>query len=154
MEAMRFVFRTIFFISAVFVIGQPLVVSADVLDQRQKFFVDTTYDVSKRSEVTATLRKISPQFYFYIEDDWWNGLNAQDANAVLASLSQLAVTFERDVYPTITGLFGYENTPGIDRDARITALIHPMREDVRGYVNTADGFSRLEAPRSNEREMV
>ena len=154
MKAMKSVFRTIFFISAVFIIGQPFVVSADVLDQRQKFFVDTTYDVSKRSEVTATLRKISPQFYFYIEDDWWNGLNAQDANAVLASLSQLAVTFERDVYPSLTGLFGYENTPGIDRDARITVLIHPMREDVRGYVNTADGFSRLETARSNEREMI
>ena len=132
MKAMKSVFRTIFFISA----------------------VDTTYDVSKRSEVTVTLRKISPQFYFYIEDDWWNGLNAQDANAVLASLSQLAVTFERDVYPSLTGLFGYENTPGIDRDARITVLIHPMREDVRGYVNTADGFSRLETARSNEREMI
>ncbi|MDO8655271.1 MAG: peptidoglycan-binding domain-containing protein [bacterium] len=151
---MRLAFRTIFFISTIFLVGQPLVVSADVADQQRMFFVDTTYDVSKRSEVTATLRKITPQFYFYIENDWWNGLGAQEANAVLASLFQIAVTFERDVYPSLTGLFGYENTPGIDRDTRITVLVHPMREDVRGYINTADGFSRLEAPRSNEREMV
>lgn len=151
---MRLAFRTIFFVSVLFLAGQPLSVLADSADQQRTFSVDTTYDISKRSEVTATLRKITPRLYFYIENDWWNGLGTQEANAVLASLSQIAVVFERDVYPSLTGLFGYENTPGIDRDTHITALIHPMREDVRGYMNTADGFSRLEAPRSNEREMV
>ena len=147
-------FLAIILLVVVVFAGQPLFVEADVIDQQVTFFVDPSYDLPKRNELAATLRKVTPQMYFYVEDSWWNGLNSQQANALLVSLAQLGTTFERDVYPLVTGFFGQENTPGVDRDSHITVLVHEMREDVRGYVRTADAYTRAESQRSNEREMI
>jgi len=132
----------------------PQSVSADSLSQQVVFSVDSDFDLHRRSEVSGSLRKITDQLYFYIEDAWWNSHSVQRQIEMSAAFSQLALHFEEEIYPTLTAIFGKEAKPGIDNDTHITIFIHEMKDRARGYVNTADGYTKFQVPRSNEREMV
>lgn len=70
------------------------------------------------------------------------------------SLDSLILEFEDDIYPILTRTFGLEWTPGIDKDTRITILIHPMKKESGGYINLANEYPKVQAPESNEREMI
>ena len=153
MSCMARKFFTIFLGCSVFLFI-PLFASADTLSQQSSFFIDSDFDESERSEVASTLRKVTNQLYFYVEDAWWNLLSVQRRNDILGSLDTLALNFEGEIYPSLTGLFGTENNPGIDEDSHITVLIHRMKENIRGYFNTADGYTKFETSTTNEREMV
>lgn len=141
-------------LSAGILLGFPFFVFADSIGQQVVFSVDEDFDAQERSELPASLRKISDQLYYYIEDGWWNSSSVQRRNDVLEALDNLTVHFENEIYPALTALFGKERRPGIDQDDHITVLIHAMDENARGYFNTADGRTKFEAPGSNEREMV
>ena len=52
----------------------------------------------------ATLRLVSPHAYWYVED----GVNVSQT-ALVAS----ARTFEEEIYPRVTAVFGTEWTPGV-----------------------------------------
>ncbi|MEK7509942.1 MAG: hypothetical protein AAB567_00060 [Patescibacteria group bacterium] len=132
----------------------PAFVFADVLSQRVVFLVDPEFDFQKRSMVAASLQVITDDLYFYIEDEWWNSLPPEGKQEVGEALGRLGVHFQQEIYPTLTKIFGSENRPGVDKDAHITVLIHRMKQGAKGYFNTADGYPKLQAPRSNEREMV
>ena len=54
----------------------------------------------------------------------------------------------------MTSTFGHEWRPGIDKDSRITILIHPMIKEAGGYFNSGDEYPKLQVTNSNEREMV
>lgn len=143
----------LFSLSFLFLIS-PSFAFADYINQKVVFFVDSTYDASGRSQVSTTLKKITSQLYFYIDDSWWDSLNSDKQNVVDTALSSLANEFNYTIYPLLTSNFGQEPKPGIDKDKRITILIHPMIEEAGGYFNSGDGYSKLQNPRSNEREMV
>jgi len=143
----------LFSLSFLFLIS-PSFAFADYINQKVVFFVDSTYDASGRSQVSTTLKKITSQLYFYIDDSWWDSLNSDKQNVVDTALSSLANEFNYTIYPLLTSNFGQEPKPGIDKDERITILIHPMIEEAGGYFNSGDGYSKLQNPRSNEREMV
>lgn len=144
------------FVCAIAVLGIPQGAAADSLSQSETFFVDTSFDAKERTEVPATLQKLTDKFYFYMEDEWWSALSLQERNVALASLGSIAQRFEEETYPALTRLFGTENIPGVDSNSRITVLVHRMQDEstgIAGYVRTADGYTRLAAPESNEREM-
>ena len=62
--------------------------------------------------------------------------------------------FETDTYPTNREFFGSEWSPGVDNDVRLTILnAEGLGETVAGYYSSADEFSHLINPYSNEREM-
>jgi hypothetical protein len=132
----------------------PLFVSADTLGQKVDFFIDPSYDAFLREKISATLRKISPNLYFYLDDQWWESLSLEKKDQIQDSLKILTTEFENKIYPTLTSTFGSEWKPGIDRDERITILIHPMIEEAGGYFNNGDEYPKLQNPKSNEREMV
>ncbi len=117
------------------------------------FFVDPLYDLYGRDHLKATLQLIGMKTYFYIDDKWWNGLKSAEKEKVRQSLQELDTEFYRRIYPTLTLDFGSEWNPGIDGDARITVLCHPLVENAAGYFNAGDEYSRLQNFRSNEREM-
>lgn len=144
--------RPIFF-AGVF-LSFPLFVFADSVGQQVVFSVDSNFDAQERSQIPATLRKVTNQLYFYIENGQWNSWSTQRRNDILVALEELGSRFESEIYPSLTNTFGTERRPGIDRDERITVLLHNMRENVKGYFSTADGYTKFEAPSSNEREMV
>ena len=53
------------------VVFLPVVAQADFLGQTTTFFVDSSYDATKREELPAVLIKISPRLLFYVENNWW-----------------------------------------------------------------------------------
>lgn len=132
----------------------PLFVSADTLGQSVKFNIDSSYDFKQREEISATLRIISNQLYFYLDDTWWNSLSFSEQQKLNEVLNNLAKEFETKIYPILTFFFGSEWKPGIDKDERITVLIHQMIEEAGGYFNSGDEYPKLQNPKSNEREMV
>ncbi len=125
----------------------PLYIEAqDVLGETRVFNIESSYDLSKRAELTATLIRISPTAYWYLDNNF--------KEEVEQSLSALIEEFEFLIYPKLTGTFGTEWTPGIDKDTRITVLIHLMKKEAGGYFNSADEYPKAHAPTSNQREMV
>jgi len=129
----------------------PVVASADSLGERRNFYIDSSYDLNKRNNINAVLLKITPKAYFYADENWWN-LTPQ--NQIYAALSSLGDEFDNKIYPVLTANFGSEWAPGIDKDDRITVLIHPMIKDAGGYFRSNDEYLKLQVPGSNEREMV
>ncbi|MBZ1345515.1 MAG: hypothetical protein KY055_02730 [Candidatus Nealsonbacteria bacterium] len=132
----------------------PGIVNAVSLGQRINFFIEPSFDLEKREQISAILTRISPKLYFYIEARWWEAQSPERQREIDKALNSLAEEFQNRIYPILTFTFGSEPKPGIDRDERITILIHPMAKGVGGYFNSGDGFPRLQNPKSNEREMV
>ena len=137
----------------IFLLAPPFV-NADTLGQRVYFFIDSDYDLKGREQISATLINISNQIYFYTDDDWWSSLIPTQQESINATFNNLSREFENKIYPTLTNTFGSEWKPGIDKDERITILIHPMIEEAGGYFNTGDEYPKAQNPDSNEREMV
>ena len=133
----------------------PNFVSAqDILGEIRSFSTESSYDLSKRSELPAVLIKISSKLYWYADNAWWGGLASGEQDNIKASLNVLTEEFESKIYPTLTSVFGSEWNPGIDKDSRITILIHPMKRNSGGYTDTSDEYPKIQVPRSNEREMI
>ncbi len=147
--------KEIFPIVILILLFLPLVTLAQgAIGESAVFNVEPSYDFYKRSEISATLVKMSPTLYIYVESAWWNGLDAQAKQTIEESLNSISEEFEDNIYPSLTNLFGQEWKPGIDKDTRITLLIHQMPEQHGGYTNTADEYPRVQVPKSNEREMI
>jgi hypothetical protein len=104
-------------------------------------------DTMEHFSVTAVLRAVTPHLYVWVED----GLR-YDQDALVRS----AENFERNIYPTNRAFFGSEWSPGVDNDPHLH-ILHSSGEhmgaSVAGYYSSADEYSRLANPYSNEREM-
>jgi peptidoglycan hydrolase-like protein with peptidoglycan-binding domain len=141
------------FVGIVFLL-LPTFVLADSPGEKNEFFIDSSYDLNNRSQLTATLQKIGSKTYFYLDDDWWQSLDYSKKEAIEDTLRSLDQEFSLKIYPNLTMTFGEEWKPGIDKDDRITILIHPMKKEAGGYFNNGDEYPRIQNPFSNEREMV
>jgi hypothetical protein len=124
---------------------------AETVGEKKSFYVDPSFDLSKRRELTAVLIKITPKAYFYADQNWWN---FTDQNRVYQAVSELGQEFQNKIYPELTSVFGPEWNPGIDKDVRIFILIHPMKKSAGGYFNSGDEYPKLQNPWSNEREII
>lgn len=117
------------------------------------FFVDSNYDKDSRTELTATLRKISDRAYFYVEDEYWETLSGAQQNTYTDYLNDVAREFDRTTYSAVRYVFGSEWKPGIDNDERITILLSRLASNFGGYFNGKDEVSKTRNSTSNEREM-
>jgi len=118
------------------------------------FNVDSGFDATARTQVTATLIKVEPNLYFYIEKSWWDSQLPQKQTELLNNLDNLSQEFASKIYPALTSAFGSEWTPGIDNDPKITVVFQSMKGDFGGYFRTADEYPKIQVPNSNEREML
>ena len=143
----------IIFIGIILLVA-PLFANADTLGQEVNFNIDSSYDLKGRKETTAVLQKITNQLYFYIDKEWWEGLDYSKKQSLDVEIYNLSVEFERNIYSKLTSNFGSEPRPGIDNDERITILIHPMIKDAGGYFNSGDIYPKLQYPKSNEKEIL
>jgi hypothetical protein len=143
--------KFLFIISLTFFLFAGLTASAETVGEKKTFYIDSSFDLSKRNELTAVLIKATPQIYFYADEDWWN-FTVHDK--VYQAVSDLGEEFQNKIYPILTSTFGPEWNPGIDKDPHIFVLIHPMKKSSGGYFNSGDEYSKLQNPRSNEREMI
>lgn len=149
---MKKVFLVIIFLIFIFLPG--FIRAGDILGDSVNFYIQSSYDASGRDQVQATLRKISSRAYWYLDNEWWGGLSGDERNEILVSIDLLAEEFEIKIYPTLTNTFGSEWNPGIDKDSRITILIHSMIERAGGYFNSGDEYLKSQFPESNEREII
>lgn len=118
------------------------------------FFVDASYDSSSRSTLSATPVFEGARATFFVDDEWWGLQSSARQDELKSKAQELSREFDAVIYPTLTSVFGSEWTPGVDGNIRITVLIHSMRQGAGGYFRTADEYLQLQAPQSNEREMV
>lgn len=94
--------------------------------------------------ITATLGYEMPHACFWVQD----GLEV-DAEA----LRKAAEDFEGRIYPANHRYFGHEWIPGVDNDP-LTHILNARIPGLGGYYSSADEYSRLANPFSNEREMI
>jgi len=146
-------FKIIFIVAAIFFF-LPIFTQAVSLGEKEDFFIDSNYDLSQREEISATLQRIGNSAYFYVDDEWWNSLDQFEKTDVKNSLRVLDNEFHSRIYPVLISTFGLEWKPGIDKDMRVTILIHSMRKDAGGYFSSKDEYFKLQLPESNEREMI
>ena len=115
------------------------------IGQTERFFIHIP-----AAEVTATCIAKSDHLYVYIENSVRHLFT--DAEAVA-----IAREFDTRIYPRVREWMGSEWKPGIDRDNRITLLMHDVGmnnsgADYGGYFSPADQIPT--APNSNRREML
>jgi immune inhibitor A len=91
----------------------------------------------------ATLRYITPHLYMWVEDGY---------DVDLDDLIDSAERFENETYPNNRRFFGSEWTPGVDNDPHVS-IFNGNVPGVGGYYSSADEYSHLVNPYSNEREM-
>lgn len=115
------------------------------IGQTERFFIHIP-----EAEVTATCIAKSEHLYVYIDNSVRDMLT--DAEAVTITRE-----FDTRIYPSVREWMGSEWKPGIDRDNRITLLMHDVGmnnsgEDYGGYFASVDQIPT--APNSNRREML
>ena len=115
------------------------------IGQTEHFFIHIP-----ETEVTATCIAKSEHLYVYVDNAVRDLLT--DAEAVA-----IATEFDTRIYPSVREWMGSEWKPGLDRDNRITLLMHDVGmnnsgEDYGGYFSPADQIPT--APNSNRREML
>src|SRR3989338_5900087 len=91
-------------------------VSADSIGEVRNFNVNSKYDQFSRTSLSATLRNVSNNAYFYIEDRYWDNLNSNQRASLNNSISVLGQEFDDNIYPKETQFWGAEPNPGIDND--------------------------------------
>ena len=126
------------------------------LGESQTFLIDHSYDYNSRSKISAILKNVSASAYFYVEDGYYNNLSGNSKLKFDLDLNSLASSFDSTIYPKTREIFGYEWSPGIDNDSRITILFTKTKENVGGYFNPNDEYKKenISGEKSNEREML
>lgn len=102
-------------------------------------------DTDEHHQVTATLKYLNDRVYMWVDDS---------AKLNDADLKKSADRFTTATYTTNREFFGSELTPGVDNDPRLHILhARGLGKYVAGYYSSADEYSRLVNPYSNEKEM-
>ena len=147
--------RKFSFTIIIFILFLPFIAGAEeTLGNSVNFYIQSSYDSLKREEAEASLLEVSSRAYWYLDNEWWEGLEEGEKEEITESLTSLAGEFDSKIYPILTENFGSEWNPGIDKDSRITVLIHPMIKEAGGYFNSVDEYPKSQILESNEREMV
>ena len=120
----------------------------------EDFYVDSDYDEQGREEISADLKYRSNDAYFYVEDDWWDDLSSNQKASANTKLTELGEEFDNVIYPQLTDIYGEEWNPGIDNNRRVTVMFIQMQENVGGYFRNIDEYRKIQAPESNQREIV
>jgi len=111
----------------------------------QKSFWATNTDTNDNFKVTATLRYVGDNIYFWIE----NGVRFDQSD-----LKNLAETFDKEIIPTNREFFGEEWNPGVDGDPRFFILYAGnLGVNLAGYYSSADELHPDAHPYSNAHEM-
>ncbi len=111
----------------------------------EKTFWVTNTDTNENFQVTATLRYLGENIYFWIEND---------VRFRQADLDRLASNFDEEIIPTNRDFFGMEWNPGVDGDPRFYVLYAgDLGNSLAGYYSSADELHPDAHPYSNAHEM-
>ena len=111
----------------------------------QKDFWVTNVDTNENFLISATLRYVGENTYFWIEDS---------VQFDRGDLKALAETFDTQIVPTNREFFGSEWNPGVDGDPHIYILYAGgLGDSLAGYFSSADELHPLAHEYSNAHEM-
>jgi len=130
----------------------PFFAHADTYGDNRAFNVDKSYDNAGRAKLNATLLYTGAKLYIYVDDLWWSSLNSNAKTSYNSAFQSLDTEFAKTIYPKLTTIYGSDINPQVNRDGKITILVHPMVKDAGGYINTGDGYPKQIVTSSNERE--
>ena len=108
-------------------------------------FWASNIDYNEQFQLEAELLYKNDVVYVWVESG-----HELDLNAMTAS----ADNFAQKIYPHVRAFFGTESNPGIDEDRRLH-ILHAtnLGRGIAGYFSSADSFSLLANPYSNQKEM-
>lgn len=129
-------------------------VSASTARAGEKFFIESSFDVSSRITIKATKRLEGNKAHYYVEDDYYNLLSPFGRTNLLSDIQSLSDAFDKQIYNSVTLVFGLPWTPGIDGDTKITVVLTQTQKRIGGYFREQDEYLLSEVSDSNEREMV
>lgn len=110
-----------------------------------KQFWITDVDANRNYQVTAVLRYIGQNHYFWVE----KGVNYRAED-----LQRLGETFDQSIYPTTRSFFGSEWSPGVDNDPRVYILFaRGLGVRLAGYFSSSNSVNPLAHPYSNAHEL-
>ena len=118
--------------------AEPMSVGA-----RRNFWL-TDLDDGSATEISATLRVVSDNAYWFMDD-------AVTFNQ--SGLEEGARLFEQQVRPAVVAAFGDIRSPGIDGDPRLIVL-HSALDGAAGYYGPSDEYPTEVHPHSNEGEII
>jgi hypothetical protein len=147
--------RNIYILIVSFIIFVPTFARADYLGQKNTFNVDDSFGISKIDQVSATLQNNnSNAINYYFDDQFWSTKTNAEKKEINSILDSLSAEFELNIQPKLTAAFGSEANPGLDKEKKITVLFYPMVDKARGYIRNIDGYEKMVAPESNQREII
>lgn len=108
-------------------------------------FWASNVDSNEQFQVEAELLYKNDVVYVWAESDQRPNLDAMTASAD---------NFAQKIYPLVRAFFGTESTPGIDSDPGLH-ILHAtgLGRGIAGYFSSADAFSSLANPYSNQKDM-
>ncbi len=133
----------------------PLTTEALSVGDRKNFFVEDSYDSDKRSRLSAEMKVLTDNLYFYVDSSWYEELSERERIKYLDILENLGEEFENNIFPVISSDFG--STPkskNLVKDDHVFVLFHPMNYNAGGYFRTGDQHSIYQHSRSNEKNIV
>lgn len=108
-------------------------------------FTVSNVDDNRHFEIEAELRYETPHLFMWVE---------QGQRVNQDGLERSARVVQSDNDPTNREFFGSEWTPGVDNDVHLHILhASDLGDSIAGYYSSADEFSRMAQPFSNEKEM-
>ena len=133
----------------------PFFVSAQSIGEGTSFFVDSGFSKTNQSSVDASLRFSSNLLNIYIEDSWWEERTDEEKREMSVILNDLGNEFDSRMFNQLTYSYGSLWAPGTSTTGKkVTILFHSLKEGARGYVRNIDGYEKVIAPYSNQREIV
>lgn len=138
----------------VFLAMPSFVLGANNIGDQQNFQVSSEYDVSGRTNISATLRHAGQHAQFFIEDAYWNGKMFSEQQSILAEVQKLAEEFDNRIYPLEVNFWGAEPNPGIDDDPKIYIVLTNLISTAGGYYDTSNQYVPERVPESNAKEII
>jgi immune inhibitor A len=124
-------------------VSQTVQAKSYKVGDKEKFWIDNS-DTNEHSQITATLRYITPHSYFWAEDG--AQVNENDMKALMD-------TFENKIYPTDREFFGSEANPGVDGDPHVYVIYaSSIGHNIAGYFSSSDSYNPQVKQYSNGHE--
>lgn len=124
-------------------VSQTVPAKSYQVGDKERFWILNS-DTNEHTQITATLRYITPHSYFWVEDG--TPVNERDMKALMD-------TFEEKIYPTDREFFGSEANPGVDEDPHIYVIYaNSIGHNIAGYFSSSDSFNPEVREYSNAHE--
>ena len=122
--------------------------------EEKTFFVDPNFAENLAGPTLKAIHILTENgLDFYIDTNFWDEKTEEEQEKAIQDLKDVSQKFIKS-QAKVVSIFGSEANPGIDGNPNIVVLLHPLRNDAKGYIRVVDMYEKIVAPMSNESEIV